>query len=338
MRDGGPEGRGDGVDRRGHRAAHQQIAPIDVGGDGGGLSPQDVALEILRNQHDAAHRAPPHGLLCRLEVRASSGHGHAFARVEPAREHPTHGRVVAVHHHDRDVAQHLVEVRSRVEQAVEHRGDAEHGDHPLVASDGAERPERGAAERLHSRPQYFGSRRSAGRRGSASPRATAIVRASARSGRPAVSGAPTVTPARTSAMRVRERERLGPDAGSDRHGGERERDPAERRRGTEDQRAQAHGPSQIRGPRDDQQGERLGGEHERGRRDDQQPGRSAYRNAVPDRVTADQHHHQQAVREGVRARAFRATPRGSSPAPPRAIPGPSRRPARDRRRRWSRGR
>src|SRR5262249_18279957 len=138
-------------------------------------------------------------LLCRLEVRAPSSHGQPFARVEPPDKPATHGCVVTVHHDDRDVSQYLVEVGRRVEQTVEHRRDAEQGNHPRIVSYQSERLERGAADGPHSSPRWPVSRRSTGRRDNARPRATTIVTTSARSGPPAVSGAPTVIPARTRA-------------------------------------------------------------------------------------------------------------------------------------------
>ncbi len=46
--------------------------------------------------------------------------------------------------------------------------------------------------------------------------------------------------------------------------------------------------------------ERLAGEHERGRRDNQQPRRSAHRDAVPGGEEANQRHHLQAMKRGVR--------------------------------------
>jgi hypothetical protein len=115
--------------------------------------PEDVSLEVHRNQHDATQPASTHGRLGRLEIGAASGHGHSLARIEPAGEPATHGRVVPVHHDDRDISQHLMEVGRRVEQAVEHRGDPEHGEHPRIVPDQPECPERGPTERPHSRLQ-----------------------------------------------------------------------------------------------------------------------------------------------------------------------------------------
>ena len=87
-------------------AVDKEIRGIDVGGDPGLLTVQNVALSFFRDNDDAEH-APLIERLSRLEDRPANGDPQRLVRFERLNELPAELGVILVDDGDRQIAQKL---------------------------------------------------------------------------------------------------------------------------------------------------------------------------------------------------------------------------------------